>query len=108
MTNLFRADGRVTSQQGQAVSGASISILSQPSGLPAALFDASGNPMQNPLASDGYGRFHYYTSSGLVTEVVTHPNSLTQTFPDIALGVGLGLGLVSGQTEANSLLSVYV
>jgi hypothetical protein len=76
-----------------------IDILNQGTGFPAQLYsDRSGTPLQNPLTSDGFGRYAYYVPSGLYTEQVAAPGK-PLIFPDQSIGVGATLGYAQGITQ---------
>lgn len=58
--------GRVTDKFGNVIKGASVSILNSAGAL-AAVFDAAGVALANPLASDERGLFTFYAANGRYT-----------------------------------------
>ena len=84
--------------QGQAISGATINVYTQPAcgqattGTLASLFaDANHtSPITQPLSTDGFGQAFSYLDQGCYTVVYSSPFTGTQTYPDQIPNAGNG------------------
>ncbi len=100
MQNLFRTDGWVKSTQGPAVPGAQVFVCTQPantasfppSPLAPTYADPGGLiPLAQPIITDGFGHYDFYTVAGLYTVVVANGGLIQQVYPDQSVG-GIGTG----------------
>jgi hypothetical protein len=106
MNNYYRADGWVKSVQGPAIPGAQIYVCLQPANVtppitpprtlpvpwvgpnPQALIysDAGTTPIVQPIITDGFGHYDFYTLPGLYTVVVMYGNKVQQFYIDQSIG----------------------
>lgn len=112
MATLFRSDGWVKTAQGPAVPGAQIFVCTQPANAPTTLVPVGPTPLVSiysdpnglvpitqPIITDGFGHYDFYTLSGIYTVLVYLNGTLQQAYPDQSLGgIGTGgnTGLVAG------------
>jgi len=123
MSNYFRTDGWVKSAQGAAIPGAQIYVCTQPANvasLPpsplAAIFsDPFGLvPISQPIITDGFGHYDFYTTPGVYTVVVGLGGVTQQVYPDQSVGGGTqggGTALalqVNGAPTTNQLLANFL
>lgn len=121
MAQIFRTDGWVKSATGPAVPGAQIYLCTQPANTDAApptplatiYSDPQGLvPITQPILTDGFGHYDFYTRGGLYTLVVAFGGVIQQVYPDQSVGgvgsnSGAGTALVlqqNGVALANQLL----
>lgn len=118
LTNIARTDGWVKTSQGPAVPGAQIWVCLQPANvgsLPpsplANIFsDVNGLvPLSQPVITDGFGHYDFYTQVGVYTVIVGLGGLVQQVYPDQSVGgassSGTALNLqVNGAPNANQLL----
>jgi len=117
--NIFRTDGWVKSSLGPAIPGAQIFVCTQPANIAsvppsplAAIFsDPNGLvPIQQPIITDGFGHYDFYTTPGVYTAVIGLGGIVQEVLPDQSvggLGGGGGTSLVlqaNGTPTANQLL----
>lgn len=109
MLNLFRSDGWVKTSLGPAVPGAQIWLCFQPANVASAppsplvpmFSDPAGNvPITQPILTDGFGHYDFYTVAGVYTLVVAYGGLIQQVYPDQSIG---GVGNGSGGGTALSL-----
>lgn len=120
MATYFRKDGWVKSAVGPAVPGAQVFVCEQPANVPlsltssvptptplASLFsDPNGLvPITQPIITDGFGHYNYYTLPGVYTEVIYLSSVLQQTYPDQSVG-GLGTGPNNTGLTAGSNITI--
>jgi hypothetical protein len=100
MNNLFRTDGWVKSTQGPAVPGAQVFVCTQPANIAffppsplAPIYSDPGGliPLAQPVITDGFGHYDFYTVAGLYTVVVANGGLIQQVYPDQSVG-GIGTG----------------
>lgn len=99
MQNLFRTDGWVKTTLGPAVPGTQVFVCTQPanSTFPpsplAAIFSDPGGlaPITQPILTDGFGHYDFYTLPGVYTLVVAFNGLVQQVYPDQSIG-GIGSG----------------
>lgn len=100
MNNLFRTDGWVKSTQGPAVPGAQVFVCTQPANIasfpPSPLAPTYSDPgglipLAQPVITDGFGHYDFYTVAGLYTVVVANGGLIQQVYPDQSVG-GIGTG----------------
>lgn len=90
MATYFRSDGWVKTDVGPAVPGAAIYVCSQPANITvppsplASLFaDSLGTiPITQPITTDGFGHYSYYTLPGFYTLIVVLGGIVQQVFTD--------------------------
>lgn len=108
-----RMDFSLQNAQGQAISGATVNVYSQPAcGQAATLTPAgraqlysspSGGPITQPLFTDGFGHAAAYLATGCVTVVYYSPFTGTITYPDqISAAPGTGGPINSTSATGNS------
>ena len=104
MQNLYRTDGWVKSTLGPAIPGAQVWLCSQPANIAATppsplvpIFSDPGGlfPITQPIMTDGFGHYDFYTLPGLYTLVVAYGGQIQQVYPDQSIG-GVGTGSSSG------------
>src|ERR1700761_27709 len=97
MATFLRRDDWVTDAMGNALSGASVYVCSQPattgtippSPLVQLYADSAGvTPITQPVTTDGYGHAFYYVTPGTYTIVYYSPQILEQVLPDQTIGSG--------------------
>lgn len=97
MANFLRRDDWVTDAMGNALSGASVYVCSQPattniippSPLAQLYSDPNGAfPITQPVLTDGYGHAAYYVSPGTYTVVYYSPQISETVLPDQTIGTG--------------------
>ena len=104
---FFRSDGWVKSALGAAVPGAQIYICApQPANVdflpptPLATIYSDPNglvPITQPILTDGFGHYDFYTVPGIYTIVVVNAGQVQQVYPDQSVGnVGTGTSNTSG------------
>jgi hypothetical protein len=112
--NYFRSDGWVKLVSGAAVPGAQIYVLNQPANVvlpitpprttpvpfvpnPQALIysDDGLTPISQPILTDGFGHYDFYTLPGLYTVAVYFNNKLQQYYIDQSIGA---IGSSGGNT----------
>ena len=106
MNNYYRSDGWVKTSQGPAIPGAQIYICLQPANVtppitpprtlpvpwvgpnPQALIysDAGVTPITQPIITDGFGHYDFYTLPGLYTVVVMFGGKVQQYYVDQSIG----------------------
>lgn len=100
MLNLFRSDGWVKTSLGPAVPGAQIWLCVQPANVASAppsplvpMFADPGGlvPITQPILTDGFGHYDFYTVAGVYTLVVAYGGTIQQVYPDQSVG-GVGSG----------------
>jgi hypothetical protein len=100
MNNLFRTDGWVKSTQGPAVPGAQVFVCVQPANTAsfppsplAPIYSDPGGliPLAQPIITDGFGHYDFYTVAGIYTVVVANGGLIQQVYPDQSVG-GVGTG----------------
>lgn len=101
MATYFRADGWVKSVLGPAVSGAQIYVCNQPAtdlvDIPPAPLstlysDPLGNtPLPQPVITDGFGHYDFYTAAGTYTVVVVNNGLIQQIYPDQSIAESGGI-----------------
>lgn len=122
--NYYRSDGWVKAVQGQAISGAQIYVCTQPANVtppvtpprtqpvpwqgpnPQALIysDAGVTPIVQPIITDGFGHYDFYTLPGIYTVVVMFNGQVQQVYVDQSIGnvstsgSGNGLSLETNST----------
>lgn len=103
--NYYRSDGWVKNVQGQAISGAQVYVLTQPANVvapitpprttpvpfvpnpQATIFSDQGNtPLAQPIITDGFGHYDFYTTSGLYTVAVYFGGVLQNYYVDQSIG----------------------
>src|SRR5271157_202185 len=109
--NYYRADGWVKTTLGPAIPGAQVYVLNQPANVlppitpprtipvpftpnPQALVyaDAGITPIVQPIITDGFGHYSFYTLPGLYTVAVYYGGKLQQFYIDQSIGnVGSGV-----------------
>ena len=113
--NFYRSDGWVKSPLGPAITGAQIYVCSQPANVATAppsplvaVYSDSGGlvPITQPIITDGYGHYDFYTLPGTYTVVVAFGGVIQDVLPDQSIGgVGSGGGtidlLTNGVTNSN-------
>jgi hypothetical protein len=111
--NFYRSDGWVKLVSGQAVSGAQVYILKQPANVVAPITpprtlpipfvpnpqvqvysDAGFTPVSQPIITDGFGHYDFYTLPGLYTVAIFTGGKLQQYYIDQSVG-NVGSGLIS-------------
>lgn len=122
MANYFRTDGWVKSAQGPAIPGAQIYVCTQPANvasLPpsplAAIFsDPFGLvPISQPIITDGFGHYDFYTTTGVYTVLVGLGGITQQVYLDQSVGGGTQSGgtalavQVNGALTTNQLLANF-
>jgi len=119
--NIFRTDGWVKSSLGPAIPGAQIFVCTQPANIAAvppsplaAIFsDPNGLvPIQQPIISDGFGHYDFYTTPGVYTVVIGLGGIVQEVLPDQSVG-GFGSGgslllQANGVAVADQLLLNFV
>jgi hypothetical protein len=110
--NFYRSDGWVKLVSGQAVPGAQVYVLSQPANvtppitpprtLPVPFIpnpqvqvysDQGFTPLSQPVITDGFGHYDFYTLPGLYTVAIFFGGKLQQFYIDQSIGnVGSNLG----------------
>ncbi len=112
MNNFFRADGWVKLVSGQAVPGAQIYVLKQPANvippitppntIPIPFIpnpqvqvysDAGFTSVSQPIITDGFGHYDFYTLPGLYTVAIYFGGKLQQFYVDQSIG---NIGSTSG------------
>jgi hypothetical protein len=97
MANFLRRDDWLTDAMGNALSGASVYVCSQPatttsippSPLAQLYSDPNGAfPITQPVLTDGYGHAAYYVTPGTYTVVYYSPQILETILPDQTIGSG--------------------
>ncbi len=111
-SNFYRSDGWVKLVQGTAVAGAQIYVLKQPANVVAPITppntipipfvpnpqvqvysDAGFTPVSQPIITDGFGHYDFYTLPGLYTVAIYFGGRLQQFYIDQSIGnVGSTLG----------------
>ena len=106
MNNYYRSDGWVKTSQGPAIPGAKIYVCLQPANVtppitpprtlpvpwvgpnPQALIysDAGVTPIVQPIITDGFGHYDFYTLPGLYTVVVMFGGKVQQFYIDQTVG----------------------
>jgi hypothetical protein len=94
MATYFRSDGFVKSAIGPAVSGAQVWVVLQPANLtvpPTPLADIFSDvnglvPITQPILTDGFGHYDFYTLTGLYTVIVALGGRIQQVYPDQSIG----------------------
>lgn len=95
MATYFRTDGWVKTALGAAIPGAQIYVCNQPANIPsnlsvtlpsplATIFsDVNGLvPITQPIITDGFGHYDFYTSPGTYTLVIAYGGLVQQVYPD--------------------------
>lgn len=125
-TNMFRTDGWVKATTGYAVPGAQVWVCQQPANtasLPpsplANIFsDVNGLvPITQPIITDGFGHYNFYTAAGVYTVVVALNGVVQQVYPDQSVGGASGTSgggggtalvlQVNGTNTTNQLLANF-
>jgi len=97
MATYLRRDDWVTDAMGNALSGASVYVCSQPAtttSIPPSpevqLYSdpAGADPITQPVMTDGYGHAFYYAAPGTYTVVYYSPQILETILPDQTIGSG--------------------
>src|ERR1700689_940438 len=118
MATYFRNDGWVKSSLGPAIPGAQIYVCTQPANVtpptavrngpvtgafvpsPLAFIFSDPNglvPIAQPLISDGFGHYDFYTLPGVYTVVIANGAIIQQVYTDQSIGnVGTGTSNTSG------------
>ena len=100
MSNYFRTDGWVKSSLGPAIPGTQIYVCTQPANVasvppsPLAMIFSDPNglvPITQPIITDGFGHYDFYTTPGVYTLVVGLGGIVQQVYPDQSVG-GFGSG----------------
>lgn len=109
MAQVFRSDGWVKNALGPAVANAQIYVCTQPTtdliDIPPAPLaqlysDSLGqNPINQPIATDGFGHYDFYIAAGTYTIVVVYSGLIQQIYADQAIG-----GTGAGATTVNNIL----
>jgi hypothetical protein len=95
MSNYFRTDGWVKSSLGPAIPGAQIFVCTQPANIasvppsPLAMIFSDPNglvPITQPIITDGFGHYDFYTTPGVYTVVVALGGIVQQVYPDQSVG----------------------
>jgi hypothetical protein len=114
MATFLRRDDWVTDAMGNALSGASVYVCSQPatttsippSPLVQLYSDPLGaNPITQPVATDGYGHAFYYVTPGTYTIVYYSPQILETILADQTIGSGnvsFPITIAEGGTNATT------
>jgi hypothetical protein len=122
---LIRADLTFQNAIGQAISGGSIYVCSQPANtgtLPpsplASIYsdNAGANPVTQPLVTNGFGQAFFYAASGTYTYVYYSATTGEQVYPDqvlinsaaVAVNTGIPSGAVNGSNVTFTLPSAPV
>ena len=115
--NFYRSDGWVKSPLGPAIPGAQIYVCSQPANVATAppsplvaVYSDSGGlvPITQPIITDGYGHYDFYTLPGTYTVVVAFGGVIQDVLPDQSIGnVGSGGGPISLLANGVQLSSQY-
>lgn len=96
MATYFRADGWVKTALGAAVPGAQVYVCNQPantnsappSPLATIFSDVNGLvPITQPIITDGFGHYDFYTSPGTYTVVIAFGGTIQQVYPDQNIGL---------------------
>lgn len=99
LTNVFRTDGWVKTAQGPAVPGAQIFVCLQPANIAslpptplANIFsDVNGLvPITQPIITDGFGHYDFYTAAGVYTVIVGLAGIVQQVYLDQSIGGASG------------------
>lgn len=97
MATFLRRDDWVTDAMGNALSGASVYVCSQPATTtsipPSPLIQlysdpAGADPITQPVLTDGYGHAFYYAAPGTYTVVYYSPQILETVLADQTIGSG--------------------
>ena len=118
MATFFRSDGWVKSAVGPAVSGAQVYVCLQPANVtppiplpnqgplppfvPSPLADIFSDvnglvPVVQPILTDGFGHYDFYTLPGFYTVIVALGGKIQQVYPDQGIGeASEGTPLVAG------------
>lgn len=95
--SLVRRDDTVTNTLGNAISGAKVTYLTQPSNIPAltplaiVYSDTVGTVAANPQITDGFGHSVAYLTAGvLYTIVYAYPNGIQVVYTDQLVGSNSG------------------
>lgn len=114
MATFLRRDDWVTDAMGNAISGASVYVCSQPattSSIPPSPLvqlyaDSAGvTPITQPVMTDGYGHAFFYVTPGTYTIVYYSPQILEQVLPDQTIGAGnvaFPITITEGGTSATT------
>jgi hypothetical protein len=114
MATFLRRDDWVTDAMGNAISGASVYVCSQPattgsippSPLVQLYADSAGvTPITQPVMTDGYGHAFFYVTPGTYTIVYYSPQILEQVLPDQTIGAGnvaFPITIADGGTNATT------
>lgn len=114
MATFLRRDDWVTDAMGNAISGASVYVCSQPattgsippSPLVQLYADSAGvTPITQPVMTDGYGHAFFYVTPGTYTIVYYSPQILEQVLPDQTIGAGnvaFPITIAEGGTSATT------
>ena len=95
MATIYRADGWVKSALGQAIAGAKVFVCTQPANTvfsppdPLAIVYSDPNgllPIVQPIITDGFGHYDFYTLLGLYTVVIVNGGTVQQVYPDQSIG----------------------
>ena len=105
MNNFFRSDGWVKTTLGPAVPGAQVWVLSQPANVQPPITppkstpipfspnptvniysDAGLTPIIQPIQTDGFGHYAFYTLPGLFTIAIYYGGKLQQVYTDQSIG----------------------
>ena len=117
MSNYFRTDGWVKSSLGPAIPGTQIYVCTQPANIAsappsplAAIFsDPNGLvPITQPIITDGFGHYDFYTTPGVYTVIVGLGGIVQQVYPDQSIGgIGSGGGGTALALQANGQPLAY-
>lgn len=95
--SIVRRDDTIINTLGNAIAGASVYYLTQPTNLPAltplanVYSDTTGTPESNPQITDAYGHAVAYLNDGqLYTVVYVYPNGAQVVYPDQFVGSSSG------------------
>jgi len=97
VSNYYRNDGWVKTTLGPAVAGAQVWVATQPANdaaLPpsplALIYSDDGlTPIVQPIITDGFGHYDFYTLPGLYTVIIAYNGVIQQSYPDQTIG-GIG------------------
>lgn len=120
MSTFFRRDDWVTDAMGNAISGASVYVCSQPASTgsipPSPLVQLyadplGADPITQPVLTDGYGHAAYYLASGTYTVVYFSPQIQEVVLPDQLIGgagVTFPVTVAEGGTNATTAAQALI
>lgn len=95
--SILRRDDSIVNTLGNAIAGAMVYYLTQPTNLPAltplasVFSDSTGTAAANPQITDGFGHAVAYLNDGqLYTIVYVYPNGTMVVYPDQFVGSSSG------------------